>query len=258
MGRLIRHPWRNQCEGVRGCPPISRPRARARRRAACSRERRGQGRDRATPAATAWAERAAAAVALHDGEPARAAALALTSATDAKQVQAPIEAALSRTVADRALAQAVRPCHRRTSARGHGPRRVRRAALPRRGGTGAGKVRPPRAPTHQAREDQRNRHRVANQTRTAGGTDSSSSARPTRRQPRSCTSARRPLRPTCATSSTRSMSHHVPQDQCLITRRPGACDRARRPNGEPATDLAQATHHFSRAPGRFQPAGLAG
>ncbi len=58
------------------------------------------------PLAAAWAQRAAAAVALHDGDPARGAALALASATAAEQVQAPIETALSRTVAGRALAQA--------------------------------------------------------------------------------------------------------------------------------------------------------
>jgi DNA-binding NarL/FixJ family response regulator len=58
------------------------------------------------PLAGAWAGRAAAAVALHAGDVARAAALALTSAGAADTVGAPIEAALSRTLAGRALAQA--------------------------------------------------------------------------------------------------------------------------------------------------------
>jgi DNA-binding NarL/FixJ family response regulator len=58
------------------------------------------------PLAAAWADRAAAAVALHDGNPGRAAALALTSAAAADDMHAPIEAALSRTLAGRALAQA--------------------------------------------------------------------------------------------------------------------------------------------------------
>lgn len=58
------------------------------------------------PLAAAWAGRAAAAVALHDGDSARAAELALTSAAVADEVEAPIEAALSRTVAGHALAQA--------------------------------------------------------------------------------------------------------------------------------------------------------
>ena len=60
------------------------------------------------PLAAAWAGRAAAAVALHDDDPARGAALALTSAATADAVHAPIEAALSRTLAGRALAQAGR------------------------------------------------------------------------------------------------------------------------------------------------------
>jgi ATP/maltotriose-dependent transcriptional regulator MalT len=58
------------------------------------------------PLASAWAGRAAAAVALHDGDPARAAALALTSAATAEEVHAPIETALSRTLAGRAFAEA--------------------------------------------------------------------------------------------------------------------------------------------------------
>jgi DNA-binding NarL/FixJ family response regulator len=58
------------------------------------------------PLAAAWAQRAAAALALHDGDAVRAAELALTSAAAADQARAPIEAALSRILAGRALAQA--------------------------------------------------------------------------------------------------------------------------------------------------------
>src|SRR5512133_1075921 len=58
------------------------------------------------PLARAWADRALAAVALHSGEATRAAERALASAEAAQEVGAPIEAALSRTVAGRALAQA--------------------------------------------------------------------------------------------------------------------------------------------------------
>ncbi len=57
------------------------------------------------PLPRAWADRAAAAVALHAGDPARAAELALGSAGAATHAGAPIEAALSRTLAGRALAQ---------------------------------------------------------------------------------------------------------------------------------------------------------
>ena len=58
------------------------------------------------PLAAAWADRAAAAVALHTGDWVRATERALASADAAQEVGAPIEAALSRTLAGRALAQA--------------------------------------------------------------------------------------------------------------------------------------------------------
>jgi DNA-binding NarL/FixJ family response regulator len=55
--------------------------------------------------AVTWADRAAAAVELDAGDPARAADHALTSAAAADEAGAPVEAALSRTLAGRALAQ---------------------------------------------------------------------------------------------------------------------------------------------------------
>jgi ATP/maltotriose-dependent transcriptional regulator MalT len=58
------------------------------------------------PMAAAWADRAAAAVTLQFGDPAHAAEQALASAATAVKVGAPIEAALSRTLAGRALAAA--------------------------------------------------------------------------------------------------------------------------------------------------------
>jgi DNA-binding NarL/FixJ family response regulator len=57
------------------------------------------------PLAGAWADRAAAAVDLAAGDPVRAAERALVSAAAADEAGAPIEAALSRTLAGRALAQ---------------------------------------------------------------------------------------------------------------------------------------------------------
>jgi DNA-binding NarL/FixJ family response regulator len=60
------------------------------------------------PVALAWAERAAAAVTLDAGDPPAAAERALSSARAAEQVGAVVEAALSRTLAGRALAQAGR------------------------------------------------------------------------------------------------------------------------------------------------------
>ncbi len=62
--------------------------------------------DVALPLARAWADRAAGAVALQSGDTARAIRLSLASADSAQQVGAPIESALSRTLAGRALAHA--------------------------------------------------------------------------------------------------------------------------------------------------------
>ena len=58
------------------------------------------------PLAAAWADRAIAAVALQSGDCARATERALASGDAAEEVGAPIEAALSRTLAGRALARA--------------------------------------------------------------------------------------------------------------------------------------------------------
>jgi ATP/maltotriose-dependent transcriptional regulator MalT len=57
------------------------------------------------PMASSWADRAAAAVEMHTGNAARAAAQALASAAAADEAGAPVEAALSRTLAGLALAQ---------------------------------------------------------------------------------------------------------------------------------------------------------
>lgn len=58
------------------------------------------------PLAIAWADRAGAALALHSGDTSRAIERALASVDAAQEVGAPIEGALSRTLAGRALAQA--------------------------------------------------------------------------------------------------------------------------------------------------------
>src|SRR5262249_47751735 len=58
------------------------------------------------PLATAWADRAAAAVALRAGHTARASKRALAAADGAEEIGAPIESALSRTLAGKAFAQA--------------------------------------------------------------------------------------------------------------------------------------------------------
>ena len=58
------------------------------------------------PMAAVWADRALAAVELHEGHAARAAERALASATAAEDVGAPVHAALSRTLAGQALGEA--------------------------------------------------------------------------------------------------------------------------------------------------------
>jgi DNA-binding NarL/FixJ family response regulator len=75
----------------------------ARRAAACAEATAAHGSLRM---ATAMADRAAAAVALADGDPDLAAQRALSSAAAADDVGIPIEASLSRALAGRALAQA--------------------------------------------------------------------------------------------------------------------------------------------------------
>ena len=101
---LIPGGWRTYClELLTRCWLALGRRDEAERAAACAAARAATVQ---LPLAAAWAARAAAAVALHNGDPARAGALALTSAAGADEVHAPIEAALSRTLAGRALAQA--------------------------------------------------------------------------------------------------------------------------------------------------------
>jgi DNA-binding NarL/FixJ family response regulator len=101
---LIPGGWRTYClELLTRCWLALGRRDEAERAAACAAVRAAAVE---LPLAGAWADRAAAAVALHDGNPGRAAALALTSAAAADDVHAPIEAALSRTLAGRALARA--------------------------------------------------------------------------------------------------------------------------------------------------------
>jgi ATP/maltotriose-dependent transcriptional regulator MalT len=101
---LIPGSWRAYClELLTRCWLALRHRGQAERAAACA---------QATvavvqlPLAAAWADRAAAAVALSAGDPARAAERGLASAAAADNAGAPIEAALSRIAAGRALAGA--------------------------------------------------------------------------------------------------------------------------------------------------------
>ena len=160
------------------------------------------------PLAAAWADRAAAAVALaHRATGSARPNAPLASADAAEEVGAPIEAALSRTLAGRALAQAgqndraVAELQRAAAS----VRRLRRAALP---------------PTSAERELGKLGRRPHRRTR-QGKTDGSGIASLTERELQvarlvvdrktpeiaaELSSARRRSRPTCATSSTRSTS----------------------------------------------------
>jgi DNA-binding CsgD family transcriptional regulator/tetratricopeptide (TPR) repeat protein len=101
---LIPGGWRAYClEMLTRCWLALDSRAEAARAAACAETTAAAAR---LPLPAAWADRAAAAVALHTGDPAHAAERALASAAAADDVGAPIEAALSRTLAARALVQA--------------------------------------------------------------------------------------------------------------------------------------------------------
>ncbi len=101
---LIPGGWRSYClELLTRCWLALDHHAEAERAAACTAARAEAVQ---LPLPTAWAHRAAAALALHAGEGARATESALASAAAATEAGAPIEAALSRTLAGRALAQA--------------------------------------------------------------------------------------------------------------------------------------------------------
>jgi DNA-binding NarL/FixJ family response regulator/tetratricopeptide (TPR) repeat protein len=101
---LIPGSWRAYClELLTRCWLALDRRSQAERAAACAQATAAAVQ---LPLAAAWADRAAAAVALSAGDPARAAERALASASAADRVGAPIEAALSRTAAGRALDQA--------------------------------------------------------------------------------------------------------------------------------------------------------
>ena len=112
------------------------------------------------PLPIAWADRAEAAVALHAGDAARAAERSLAAAEGANGVGAPIEAALSLTLAGRALAQLgerdralASLSEQLTSSMLRGP------ALPGRGGAGTRQARSPQAPSYACGQNRRERAR---------------------------------------------------------------------------------------------------
>jgi ATP/maltotriose-dependent transcriptional regulator MalT len=101
---LIPGGWRAYClELLTRCWLVLDRRSQAERAAACAQATAAAVQ---LPLAAAWADRAAAAVALHAGDPAHAAERGLAAAAAADKAGAPIEAALSRITAGRALARA--------------------------------------------------------------------------------------------------------------------------------------------------------
>jgi ATP/maltotriose-dependent transcriptional regulator MalT len=101
---LIPGGWRSYClELLTRCWLALDRHVEAQRASACTAARAEAVR---LPLSAAWADRAAAAVALHAGDRTRAAELALASAAMADEAGAPIEAGLSRMLAGRVLAQA--------------------------------------------------------------------------------------------------------------------------------------------------------
>ena len=163
------------------------------------------------PLAAAWADRAAAAVALHAGDPTRAAEKALTSAAAADEVGAPIEAALSRTLAGRALAQAGQRDRataelKRAVAR---TRPVRRVALPQRGGARTAKARPQHPPTDTPGKDRRRRRRLSDGARARN--------RASRRRPQNKLRDRRRTLPQ-PQDHRDALAQRLSQAQCLLPR----------------------------------------
>ena len=113
-----------------------------------------------------------------------------------------------------------RPCRRGATARGRRVRSLRRTALPRRGGTGAGKARPSRPPAHAPGQGRRDRARIADRPRAPG--------RAARRRPQDQSRDRRRAVPQ-QEDGRDPPAQHLPQAGRLVTRRAGACRRARRP-----------------------------
>ena len=171
---------------------------------------------------TAMAHRAAAAVALDAGDPAEAAAKALTSAALADQVGAPVWAAVARTLAGRALGAAGRTRPGRSRARDRRRRvaAVRRSPIPRRRRARAPPARAAHPPAHATGEGRRDRHRIAHRARAS---DLATGRRP-QNKPRN---RRRAL--SQSEDDRDASTQHLPQTRRRLTRRRRQDRRASRP-----------------------------
>ena len=118
-----------------------------------------------------------------------------------------VDAAVSRTLAGRALAQAGRAATRPRPSSSAPPRRFDAfgaVALPRRGRARAAQARPPHPPPHAARARPTGPASTRSPSASSRSRGSSSTARRTPRSPPRCSSARRPSRRTSATCSASS------------------------------------------------------
>ena len=172
----------------------------------------------------AWADRAAAAVDLHAGDPRSAAEQALAAAAAADEVGAPIEAALSRTLAGRALAQAGRE-----RACGRGATSARRRSSTPAGPCGTATRRRASCESSaiastgaRARARATGRARVADRARAPGRRGSSSTEDESRDRRRAVPQQEDGRDPS---------AQHLPQARRLVARRTGARGRARRSVG---------------------------
>ena len=143
--------------------------------------------------------------------PSRAAERALASAAAADEVGAPVEAALSRTLAGRALAAGRRAATAQPPSSSTRPRvrGARRAALPRRGRARAAEARPPHPPPHTSGQARRDRARIADRARAPG--------RAARRRPQDEPGDRRRAVPQ-PEDGRDAPAQHLPQDRTCSSR----------------------------------------
>ena len=164
---------------------------------------------RALPLATAWADRAAAAVALHSGDTARAIERALASAVRCRKSEPPSRArsrARSRAERSPKPARATGPWPSLRAAAAFDACGALRYRDERRAGAGKLGHRPHRR-THAGNNDGTRIESLTERELQVARLVVDRKTNP--RSPRTCSSARRRSRPTCATSSARSTSRHA-------------------------------------------------
>ena len=179
--------------------------------------------------ADAMARRATAAVALDTGDPPGAVEHAIAAALAADEIGAPVEAALSRMLAGRALSRQGRrdACPDRTPPRRRHPRRLRSTPILCRRRPGAATHGRPRPPAQPSRTHRPQRHRIAHRTRAP--------SRPPRRRPTHERRDRRRALPQ-PENHRNPPPKHLPQARRLIAcrPRPHSRTRSRNPHTQPS------------------------